>query len=296
MALAVAFPFLFSYTQPPSTNFWPLMAAGLCGWVVAVVGMHAQQAALTLCGGGWIAPRWPPGLARACCWPPCCGAISLLQYFGAAPGLDPRVHTAKPAEPWAICGSATSEPRCSAWGCGLCCRWWRRPRRIACVIGGRSSAQAGADFAWGRSALASVAGRDSDGLGAGLLAVGSAATASRTGLAQLLVILVLLALWLRFSQTGLRSGWCWRAWPFMRLQPGCCPICCCNGYGFRAEGLFARFGDAPGCTSRRCCGYNVLHLIAQKPWLGWGWGVGLCAFPVTLFPGERFCVLLDNAQ
>ena len=37
MALAVAFPFLFSYTQPPSTNFWPLMAAGLCGWVVAVV-------------------------------------------------------------------------------------------------------------------------------------------------------------------------------------------------------------------------------------------------------------------
>ena len=66
--------------------------------------------------------------------------------------------------------------------------------------------------------------------------------------------------------------------------------------GVRADGLMARFGDAPGCTSRRVLWSNVLHLIAQKPWLGWGWGELDYAHYITLFPGERFCVLLDNAH
>ena len=35
--LATALPFLFPYTQPPSTGFWPLMFTALCGWVLAVV-------------------------------------------------------------------------------------------------------------------------------------------------------------------------------------------------------------------------------------------------------------------
>ncbi|EER58028.1 O-antigen polymerase [Acidovorax delafieldii 2AN] len=41
---------------------------------------------------------------------------------------------------------------------------------------------------------------------------------------------------------------------------------------------------------------NVLYLIAQKPWTGWGWGELDYAHYMTLFPGERFCVLLDNAH
>ena len=40
----------------------------------------------------------------------------------------------------------------------------------------------------------------------------------------------------------------------------------------QAEGLFTRFGDAPGCSSRSVLWSNVLYLIAQRPWLGWGWG------------------------
>ena len=73
MALAVAFRFCF-YTQPPSTNFWPLMAAGLCGWVVAVVWNARSATALTLCGAaGWIAPdghlAWRRPVAGRHCWP-----------------------------------------------------------------------------------------------------------------------------------------------------------------------------------------------------------------------------------
>lgn len=37
LVLAIALPFLFFYTAPPYTNFWPLMAAWLCGWVVSTV-------------------------------------------------------------------------------------------------------------------------------------------------------------------------------------------------------------------------------------------------------------------
>ena len=100
MALAVAFPFLFSYTQPPSTNFWPLMAAGLCGWVVAVVWNARSAGRVNTVRGGWMdrsemATWLGAGLLLAAVL---ASAIGLLQYFGAAPGLDPWVHTAKPGQ------------------------------------------------------------------------------------------------------------------------------------------------------------------------------------------------------
>ena len=128
-----------------------------------------------------------------------------------------------------------------------------------------------------------------------LLAVGSAATASRTGLAQLLVILVLLALW-RASVGRVALGLVLAGLAIYAVAAWLLPNLLLQWTGFRAEGLFARFGDAPGCTSRRVLWSNVLHLIAQKPWLGWGWGELDYAHYMTLFPGERFCVLLDNAH
>jgi hypothetical protein len=76
-------------------------------------------------------------------------------------------------------------------------------------------------------------------------------------------------------------------WPYVLL----------HWTGFHTGGLFSRFGeDAPGCTGRRALWSNVLYLIAQKPWLGWGWGELDYAHYITLFPGERFCTLLDNAH
>jgi O-antigen ligase len=51
-----------------------------------------------------------------------------------------------------------------------------------------------------------------------------------------------------------------------------------------------------GCGSRRLLWSNVLDLIALRPWLGWGWGELDYAHYVTLFPGGRFCTLVDNAH
>jgi hypothetical protein len=57
-----------------------------------------------------------------------------------------------------------------------------------------------------------------------------------------------------------------------------------------------RAGDA-ACSSRMAALWpNVLYLIAQKPWLGWGWNELDYAHFITLYPGIRFCDILDNAH
>ena len=246
--------------------------------------MHAQQAALTLCGAaGWIA-RDGHLAARACCWPPCWPVPSACCNILARPlELDPWVHTAKPGQAMGNLRQRNQQATLLSMGCGLCCGWWRRPRRI-CVRHrreelGRPGRLHGGGRPWPLWLVGILTA-----WALALLAVGSAghgvahgagAIVSDSGSAGAVALL---------RSDGLRSGWCWRAWPFMRLQPGCCPICCCNGPVFRAEGLFARFGDAPGCTSRRVLWSNVLHLIAQKPWLGWGWGSWTMRI-TTLFSG-----------
>jgi O-antigen ligase len=63
------------------------------------------------------------------------------------------------------------------------------------------------------------------------------------------------------------------------------------------SGILARLheGDLP-CASRFTLWRNVLYLIAQKPWFGWGWGELDYAHFITLYPGARFCEILDNAH
>ena len=96
--LGVAFPFLFPYTQPPSTNFWPLMVAGLSGGLI-VVAWNARAAGGARNGQDvWtdraeMAAWLSAGLLLAALL---ASAIGLLQYFGAATGLDPWVHASKP--------------------------------------------------------------------------------------------------------------------------------------------------------------------------------------------------------
>lgn len=64
-------------------------------------------------------------------------------------------------------------------------------------------------------------------------------------------------------------------------------------------GILARQEAQEGlgvCQSRLAMWANVLQLIAQKPWGGWGWGELDYAHFVTLFSTRRFCELLSNAH
>ncbi len=130
--------------------------------------------------------------------------------------------------------------------------------------------------------------------GAVLLAVGNAASSSRTGVVQIVLLCALFALW---------GGWRHRLVRLTLLvavvayAAAAIALPYAAGFDWLERGLFGRLqaGDAP-CSSRITLWSNVLHLIAQKPWLGWGWGELDYAHFITLYNGPRFCDILDNAH
>lgn len=124
---------------------------------------------------------------------------------------------------------------------------------------------------------------------------GNAVSSSRTGALGLLLLTVLLLAW-----RGLHDR---RVWALIACGLGAyllvaigAPVWLAAARGVEAPSLFARFTEAQGCGSRSLLWANVLHLIAQKPWLGWGWGELDYAHYITLYPGPRFCDILDNAH
>lgn len=129
-----------------------------------------------------------------------------------------------------------------------------------------------------------------------LLAVGSAASFSRTGMLAGLVLTALATIWAgpqrphRLLLCGIAAASYFSAAMALPLlleaSTGVVP----------ARTLWARFGDGEPCSSRLVLWSNVLHLIAQKPLLGWGWGELDYAHFVTFYPGGRFCEILDNAH
>ncbi len=128
-----------------------------------------------------------------------------------------------------------------------------------------------------------------------LLAFGNAASGSRTGLLQWVLVLGLMVLWssAHKRQAVAVSVIALATYAFAAFV---LPIALDTMAGVKMGGILARFAENPGCASRTVLWSNVLHLIAQKPWLGWGWGELDYAHFMALYPGERFCDILDNAH
>ncbi len=129
---------------------------------------------------------------------------------------------------------------------------------------------------------------------AGLLAAGNAASSSRTGLLQLGLLCALFGIWGGWRQPVLRRVLVAAVGAYV-LATLALPWLA--GLDLSAQGMLARLhaGD-PLCASRLTLWSNVLHLIAQKPWLGWGWGELGYAHYITRYDGPRFCEILDNAH
>lgn len=128
-----------------------------------------------------------------------------------------------------------------------------------------------------------------------LLAAGEALSTSRTGLVQLFLLCGLVCWWrgpdwrrrlvvCAVAVAGYGVVSLWGPWWLQQLQ------------SVQAPTIWQRVVADNGCGSRRVLWSNVLYLIAQKPWLGWGWGELDYAHYMTLYPGERFCDILDNAH
>ncbi len=290
--LAVALPFLFCFTQAPSSNFWPLLFSWGCGAVLVLlaVALSKPRARRLSAGGtagdpsGWALVSAPYLAAGLLCASLVAGVIGLLQYFLG----DPGIAGVQPS----VLGQAIGNLRqrnqqASLISMGVLAAFWMLEYRVPawverCAIE-RQRAVRGLVNGIAVAALA-------------LLATASAATASRTGAVQWLLVVGLLALW---PVAGARRPWGFllAALCFYGLAAWGLPVVLEATTGTVTEGLFTRLlVEAPSCTSRTVLWSNVLHLIAQKPWLGWGWGELDYAHYVTQFPGARFCVLLDNAH
>ena len=177
--IALALPFLISGTRPPLTNFWPLMCVGLCALVAAQLHISYLRRYVSE-SMRMVAVQYAAGLLLA-------SAIGLLQYFGVADVVGDWLH---PSQPGVAMGQLRQRnQQASLLSLGLWALWWVVAQSI------QGQVDQGTAVRQGTRSMATV------GLGLlvawalALLAVGSAATASRTGLAQWLMLCVLLFWW-----------------------------------------------------------------------------------------------------
>jgi O-antigen ligase len=265
----ITLPWLNPFTFGPSPAAGPLLFSWACA--LALVGF-------------WV---WPQPtlkdktafeqkvLALVCAWWAAAivsALIGLLQYFGAAEALTPWVNSTRTGEAFANLRQRNQFATLCNIGFAAV-MWWMLDRTTQRSISLSTT-----------GALASAV----------LLQMGNAASASRTGLLQLVLLLALFSFWGAWrNRSALRvlvaAGLAYA------LAAVALPVLL--GLDPLNSGMLARLQDGDSvCASRITMWRNVLHLIAQKPLLGWGWGELDYAHFITLYSGPRFCEILDNAH
>ncbi|MET3493822.1 PglL family O-oligosaccharyltransferase [Variovorax boronicumulans] len=315
----VAFPFLCPLVGGPSANVWQLLVSWGCLAALLLtgpVGSPARGTWLWLATGGLliVASAWGShaswlaaclamaGIAAAACVGSGLardrGAVSSLLARGilaaglvsAVLGLLQYYGLAEPLVPW------TTSP-----GLGQAYGNLRQRNQFATLISLSACAALWLYATCGavrvRLALA----------GAGvLLLIAAAASTSRTGLLQLLAIVGVASFiaW-RERQGSPRNpnvrwhlpapGWLLSTVPLYFAMAWILPRLA-GGDGV-VESMIERLKTgAPDDHSRWLLWRNVLTLISERPWTGWGWGELAFAHYSTPYDGGRFVEILDNAH
>ncbi len=252
-----------------------LLASLMCVWLMAAVGRRAAADANLL---RWLAG----GLLVASL---ISAVLGVLQYLGLARELAPWVN--QPLKGDAFANLRQRNQFASLTSLGLVA--------LLCWVAVRAKAQAMTRGCW---ALAFVL--------LNVLAAGVACSVSRTGAVQWMLVAMWMAAWGWRSAEGdvvQIKGVAWfaliapvlvAAWsvvmPWLALQTT-------GEWG--ASMILRVTGQAQDyavCGGRRVLWTNVLALIAQHPWLGWGWGETDYAHFMTGYSSLRFCDMLDNAH
>jgi O-antigen ligase len=261
LGVFLVFPWLNAYTAGPTPNVWPWLISAICA---VLLWLFRRRLSAELVAATWV--------LAACL----SAVIALLQYFGVAPAFSPWISQTQVGEAFANLRQRNQFATLTSIGLVALLTW------VALLEKAGSLKQA-QSAPWWASALAV------------LLALGNAASGSRTGLLQWVLIAVLSAWWF---------------WPLRRrllvmalqallaygLAVFTLPWLLELATGAHSGGLLGRLTTSVGCSSRKVLWSNVLTLIGQKPWLGWGWGELDYAHFITLYPGARFCEILDNAH
>jgi O-antigen ligase len=266
-------------SQRPGSPHWGVSAglAALAAWALLRSGWTPET--LALAGGCvlvWMTVAMASGQAQCPGWVRT-AALALLaaatistfaalcQYFGLADDLAPWVNTSAVGEAFANLRQRNQFASLTVIGMAALL-FWLLPgiRRWHAIVA----------IAW--------------------LALGNAVTTSRTGLLQLLLLGLLACVWPgpRWQRARLWAVGLLAYFVAALVLPWVLEA----STGVSANHLWTRVAEADGCGSRIVLWSNVLHLIAQKPWLGWGWGELDFAHYATLYAGPRFCDILDNAH
>ncbi len=324
MSLRPLFVFLFIII-PWLTPFAPGPSPAVMPWLVALLATAGLMIFSIMPGAS--TPVWAPSrFAARWATPFACALLAagvlsslmgLLQYFGVAEALEPWVKQGKFGEAYAnlrqrnqfasltnmalvavlwlavwkpgffastqVSASISKSTPASASGSASNPASASTPPPASTLT---EAASAPAWLRWCQPVLL---------LAAVLLAAGNAASSSRTGLLQLVMLAVLIVWW------GIwRQPWPWRIFSaaVMVYAASLFALPYLAGFDMSEQGMLARLRDgAPPCSSRFTLWANVLHLIAQKPWLGWGLGELDYAHYMTLYGDDmRFCEILDNAH
>ncbi len=252
-------PWLSPYTAGPTPNAWPWLISAFCATVVWLL---RRSLGVRLVAHAWV-------LAASLS-----AVIGLLQYFGLAHALGPWVSQTATGDAFANLRQRNQFATLTSMGLIALMAMLALP-------GTRQPAANGVP--WWANALAV------------LLALGNAASSSRTGMLQWVLVLALTAGWAAPGRRQLLM-FVLRAMLAYAVAVLALPWLLELTTGVTSAGLFGRLVETPGCASRRLLWSNVLSLIAQKPWLGWGWGELDYAHFTTQYAGPRFCDILDNAH
>lgn len=268
LAVCLILPWLNGFTAGPTPNLWPWLVSAVCG-VLVVLGWGRVSARL-------LAAAWLAAALISC-------LMALLQYFGAASALAPWLSPTLPGEAFANLRQRNQFATLTSIGLvALLATVALRPTSTAAAKS-TESLQQRLNLSLPAWAYAS----------AFLLALGNAASSSRTGLLEWFLVLVLALWWNRSNRRPVATlallallmyGAAVAALPMVREWVT----------GMSSDGLLGRLQEGVG--GRRELWDNVLTLIAQKPWLGWGWGELGYAHFITAYTGARSMEFFDNAH
>jgi O-antigen ligase len=274
VALLITLPWLNPFSPGPTAAVLPLLFAWGC--IGGLLLLRAGDSP-TVTRADWVR-------AIAASWMVAAGlsaVIGLLQYFGETGWLGVWANHSGPGE--AFGNLRQRNQFASLMNVGLAALlWW-----VA-----QASPQGAGRPTWQISLALAL-----------LLGAGNAASASRTGLLQLLLVAALSLYWQHRARRHGASNQARSALPWILLATGLAYVLAAwllpwlLGLDPTQTSALARLraGDAI-CSSRLTLWRNVLFLIGEKPWLGWGWGELDYAHFITLYPGARFCDILDNAH
>jgi hypothetical protein len=126
------------------------------------------------------------------------------------------------------------------------------------------------------------------------IGLGNAASVSRTGLVEFVGLTVLMVIWPGRSRRQAQVAAC--ALTAYGIGVLLLPQLLEMITGLSGESLWQRVSHPDSCAGRAVLWSNVVHLIHERPWLGWGWGELDFGHYMTLYPDKRFCDILDNAH